>query len=65
MGRPARVAKPKTAQAVGPKKVTPPKPPLTKNKTKNLPAPTKVAVADPENDTTAPVDAEYDTDELA
>ena len=59
------MAKPKAASAVGPKKVIPPKPPATKNKIKNPSAPTKMAVVDPENDTTAPVDAEYDTDELA
>ena len=65
MGRPARVVKPKVVPAGGTKKVTPPKPPITKNKAKNPPTSTKVAVADPEDDTTAPVDAEYDTDELA
>ena len=59
------MTKPKAAQAVGPKKATPPKPPITRNKTNNPSAPTKVAVVDPENDTTAPLDAEYDTDELA
>ena len=70
VGRPARVAKPKPAPpavpaAVVPKKATPPKPPVTRSKTKNQPAPTSVATIDLEADTTAPVDAEYDTDELA
>ena len=70
MGRPARVAKPKpspsaAAAAAAPKKATPPKPPVTRSKTRNQPAPTPVAATDLEADTTAPVDAEYDTDELA
>ena len=52
-------------QAAGPKKTTLPKPPVTRSKTKNQPAPTNVAVTEPENDTAAQVDAEYDTDELA
>ena len=38
---------------------------MTRSKTKNQPAPENVAVTDPKNDTAAPVDAEYDTDELA
>ena len=38
---------------------------MTRSKTKNQPAPTPVAATDLENDTAAPVDAEYDTDELA
>ena len=70
VGRPARIAKPKpvppaAAAAVAPKKVSPPKPPVTRSKTKNQPKPTPVAATDLEADVTAPVDAEYDTDELA
>ena len=45
--------------------VSPPKPPVTRSKTRNQPMPTPVATADLEADVTAPVDAEYDTDELA
>ena len=70
VGRPARIAKPKpvppvAAAAVAPKKVLPPKPPVTRSKTRNQPMPTPVAATDLEADVTAPVDAEYDTDELA
>ena len=70
VGRPVRVAKPKpspsaVAAAAAPKKATPPKPPVTRSKTRNQPAPTPVAARDLENDTAAPVDAEYNTDELA
>ena len=68
VGRSARGAKPKPlpqAAAPGPKKATPPKPPVTRSKTKNQAAPANVAVTDPENDIAAPVNAEYDTDELA
>ena len=70
MGRPVRVAKPKpspsaAAAAAAPKKVTSPKPPVMRSKTRNQPAPTPVAATDLENDTAAPVDAEYDTDKLA
>ena len=70
MGRLARITKPKpmppaAAAAVAPKKATPPKPPVTKSKTRNQPTPTPVAATDLETDITAPVDAEYDTDELA
>ena len=70
VGRPARIAKPKpvppaAAAAVAPKKVLPPKPPVTRSKTRNQPTPTLVAATDLEADVTAPVDAEYDTDELA
>ena len=70
VGRPVKVAKPKpspstAAVAAAPKKATPPKPPVTRNKTRNQPAPTPVAATDLEADTTAPVGAEYDTDELA
>ena len=70
VGRPAKVAKPKPSSsaataAAAPKKVVPPKPPVTRSKTRNQPASTPVAAADLETDTAAPVDAEYDTDELA
>ena len=68
VGRPARVAKPKPsppAAAVASKKTTPPKPPVTRSKTRNQLAPANIVVTAPENDTAAPVDAEYDTDELA
>ena len=68
VGRPARVAKPKAppqATVPGPKKPTPPKPPVTRSQTKNQTASKMVAVIGPEGDITAPVDAEYDTDELA
>ena len=68
MGRPARVAKPKpspSAAAAAPKKATPSKPPVTRSKTKNQPTPTPIAATDLETDIAAPVDAEYDTDELA
>ena len=53
------------AAAAAPQKATPPKPPVTRSKTRNQPAPTPVAATDLETDITAPVDAEYDTDELA
>ena len=56
---------PAAAAAVAPKKVSPPKPPVTRSKTRNQPMPTPVAATDLEADVTAPVDAEYDTDELA
>ena len=65
VGRPAKIVKPKAPQAAGPKKTTPLKPPVTRSKTKNQPIPTNVSVTDPEDDTTAPVSVEYDTDELA
>ena len=68
VGRPARIAKPKPvppAAAVAPKKVSPPKPPVTRSRTRNQPTPTPVVATDLEADVTAPVDAEYDTDELA
>ena len=70
VGRPARIAKPKpmppvAAAAVAPKKVSPPKPPVTRSKTRNQPTTTPVAATDLEADVTSPVDAEYDTDELA
>ena len=47
-----------------PKKATPPKPPVTRSKTRNQTAPTPVETTDLQTDTTATVDAEYDTDEL-
>ena len=70
VGRPARIAKPKpvppaAAAAVAPKKASPPKPPVTRSKTRNQPSPTQVAATDLEADVAAPIDAEYDTDELA
>ena len=68
VGRPARATKPKPPPptvAPGLKKAPQPKPPVTRSKVKNQPTPASVAVSDPENDTTAPVDPEYDTDELA
>ena len=70
VGRPARIPKPKpvppaAATTVAPKKVPPPKPPVTRSKTRNQPTPTPVAALDLEADVTAPVDTEYDTDELA
>ena len=70
VGRQARVAKCKPspsamAAAAALKKATPPKPPVTRSKTRNQPIPAPVAATDLEADTTAPVDAEYDTDELA
>ena len=70
VGRPARIAKPKpvppaAAAAVAPKKVSPPKPPVTRSKTRNQPMTTPVAATNLEADVTAPVDAESDTDELA
>ena len=68
VGRPARVAKPKVppqAAVAGPKKPAPPKLPVTRGQTKNQAASKTVAVTDPEGNTTAPMDDEYDTDELA
>ena len=66
VGRPAKVAKPKPSpSAAAPKKVAPSKPPMTRSKARNQPAPTPVAATDLETDTAAPMDAEYDTDELA
>ena len=68
VGRPARVTKPKPlppAMATGPKKAPQPKPPVTRSKAKNQPTPANVVVTDPESDTAAPVDPEYNTDELA
>ena len=66
VGRLARVAKPKPVPpAAVPKKATPPKPPITRSKTRNQPTSTPVAATDLEADTTAPVDVEYDTDKLA
>ena len=67
VGGPTRGAKPKPplAAAAGTKKAALPKPPVTRSKTKNEPMPKKVAVVDPENYTTATVDDDCDTDELA
>ena len=69
VGRPARVTKPKPLhirpRLWGRKKAPQPKPPVTRGKAKNQPSPVNVAVTDTENDTAAPVDPEYDTDELA
>ena len=70
VGRPARIRKPKAvppaaAAPVAPKKNPPPKPSVARGKIKNPPMPTPVAATDLEADVTAPVDAEYDTDELA
>ena len=68
VGRPARVAKPRAppqAPTPGPKKPPPPKPPVTRSQTKKQVTTKTVAVADPEGDAAAPVDAEYETDDLA
>ena len=68
VGRPARVVKPKVppqAAVAGPKKPAPPKLPATRGQTKNQAASKTVAVTDPEGNTAAPMDPEYDTDELA
>ena len=68
LGRPARVAKPKPfppAAATDPKKAAPTKPPVARGKTKNPPALAGVTAAEPEDNTAALVDTEYDTDELA
>ena len=70
VGRLARVVKPKpappaAAAAMAPKKVTPPKPPVTRSKTRNQLAPTSVAAADIEADAAAPVEVDNDTDGLA
>ena len=56
---------PAAAAATAPKKVTPPKPPVTRSKTRNQPAPTSVAAADIEADAAAPVEVDNDTDGLA
>ena len=69
VGRPVRVPKPKAvppaaAAAAAPKKNPPPKPPVARGKVKNQSAPTPVVATDLEADITAPIDAEYDTDEL-
>ena len=70
VGRPARVVKPKptppaAVAATAPKKVTLPKPPVTRSKTRNPPAPTSVAAADIETYAAAPVEVDNDTDGLA
>ena len=67
VGRPAGATKPKPplpAAVAGPKKAASPKPPVTRSRTKNLPAPAGVVAAEPEDNMAAPVDTEYDTDEL-
>ena len=66
VGRPARVVKPKpmppaTVAAMAPKKVIPSKPPVTRSKTRNPPAPTSVAAADIDADAAAPVEVDNDT----
>ena len=53
-----------SAAVVGLKKSTPPKPPVTRSKAKNLPAPVGVTVVEPEDNTTKPLDAECDTVKL-
>ena len=67
VGRPklAKLKPPAAATAAGPKKTTPPKPPVTRSKTQKQPVSAKAVIEEPEDNTTAPVDAEYDTDELA
>ena len=70
VGRPARVVQPKptppaAVAAMAPKKVTPPKPPVTRSKTRNQLAPTSVAATDIEADAAAPVEVDNDTDGLA
>ena len=68
VGRPARVAKPKAppqAAVAGPMKPVPPKLLVTRGQIKNQTGSKTVAVTDLEGDTTAPMDAEYNTDELA
>ena len=67
VGRPAGATNPKPplpAAVAGPKKAASQKPPVTRSRTKNLPAPAGVVAAEPEDNTAAPVDTEYDTDEL-
>ena len=56
---------PAAVATAAPKKATPPKPPVTRSKTRNQPAPTPVAATDMETDAAAPVDADNDTDRLA
>ena len=53
------------AAPVPPKENPPPKPSVARSKIKNQPTPTPVVATDLETNVTAPVDAEYDTDELA
>ena len=50
---------------MAPKKNPPHRPPVARNKIKNQPTPTPVVATDLEADVTTPVDAEYDTEELA
>ena len=56
---------PPPAAVTGPQKAPQLKPPVTRSKAKNQPTPANVAATDPESDTAAPVDPEYNTDELA
>ena len=70
VGRLPRVAKPKpappaTVAATAPKKVTLPKPPVTRSKARNQPTLTSVAVADIEAYAAAPVEVDNNTDGLA
>ena len=70
VGRPARVAKPRPAPpaavaATAPKKVTPPKPSVTRSKIRNPPVTTSVAATDADIDAAAPVEVDNDTDGLA
>ena len=68
MGRPARVPKPRAppqAPVPGPKKPSPPKPPITRSQARKQVTTKMVAAADPEGDAAAPIDAEYETDDLA
>ena len=68
MGRPAKIAKPRVssqAPVPGPRRPSPPKPPVTRGQMKKQVTNKVVAVADPEGDAAAPVDAEYETDDLA
>ena len=62
------MAKPRVplqATVAGPNKPAPPKLLATRGQTKNQAASKAVEVTDPEGNTPAPIDAEYDTDELA
>ena len=68
VGRSTKMAKsraPPQAAVAGQKKTAPPKPLVTRGQVKNQTASKTVAVTDPGGDTTAPVNAKYDTDELA
>ena len=70
VGRPTRVVKPKSVPpaanaTAAPKKATPPKPPVTRSKTRNQLAPASVAATDMETDVAAPVEADDNSDGLA